>query len=182
MSKIYTKQGDKGTTVLANGERVSKNSVRVQAYGEVDETNSIIGVVLSMDPLSITRNILKSVQHDLFLIGAHLATPTQSKVTSSLATIDKTRVAQLEEAIDSLEEELSPLRNFILPGGSKVSAFLHLARTVCRRAERSVVALKEIEEIDENIVAYLNRLSDLLFVLARYENTAHGAFEEIWKP
>jgi cob(I)alamin adenosyltransferase len=180
--KIYTKTGDAGTTGLFGGGRVAKDHPRVEAYGEVDELNAAIGLARSLEPLPRVDEVLVPLQRDLFAIGALLATPDPAKMREQLAKarVDDERVAQLERAIDACDAELEPLRAFILPGGTPKAAALHVARTVCRRAERRVVALQQAVEIPPLVVIYLNRLSDLLFVLARVANVRAGAGEVTW--
>jgi cob(I)alamin adenosyltransferase len=180
--KIYTRTGDDGTTGLI-GSRVRKDDPRVAAYGDVDELNAVLGLVCAEARGSEEALVtwLRSIQRDLFAIGAQLADP-QSRVA---ATRDKTqitpaRVGELEQAIDAAETALPALTAFILPGGARLGATLHLARTVCRRAERSVVTLAGQSTVEPLIVTYLNRLSDLLFVLARRENQRAGAPEDLW--
>ena len=177
--KIYTKTGDKGETSLFGGKRVPKDSLRIEAYGTVDELNSILGIVRSKNPNDEIENILSSLQDDLFVLGADLATPLthQSKF---IPRISKVHVQRLEKTIDRLEKKLPPLKIFILPGGSVAGSHLHFARTVCRRAERNTVRLSRNENIGEMVMAYLNRLSDLLFVMARYANHLKGKSEEKW--
>jgi cob(I)alamin adenosyltransferase len=178
--KIYTKTGDTGETGLI-GSRVRKDDPRVCAYGEVDELNAVLGLVASETTDAQLVALLPPVQRDLFAIGAQLADP-QARVTESRAKaqLPPERISDLERAIDECEEELPPLRAFILPGGSRVGASLHVARGVCRRAERTVVALAAQSAVDPRIIVYLNRLSDLLFVLARRENHRAGRPEETW--
>lgn len=178
--KIYTKKGDKGETSLFGGKRVLKSTVRIEAYGTVDELNSVIGLALSYPLSDVGKKILQEIQEHLFILGADLATPASSK--TRIERIEESQVAYLENAIDRLEEELPPLKNFILPGGSQPGATLHLARTVCRRAERATVRCGKQEEITEFTIQYLNRLSDLLFVCARFENRNAGVKETTWKP
>lgn len=168
---IYTKTGDKGTTGLFGGARVAKNDPRIEAYGTVDELNSFLGLARASWPFSPLDAQLGMVQSDLFDLGAHLAAPGSDRFPGA----DPSRVAELESAIDAMESELAPLRNFILPGGSAAAAHLHVARSVCRRAERLVVALSE-----ESSVVYLNRLSDYLFVAARYANLKSGVDDVVW--
>jgi cob(I)alamin adenosyltransferase len=177
--KIYTKHGDRGETSLFGGKRLSKDSLRIEAYGSVDELNSILGVVRSLKPHRELDSLLEQVQNELFVLGADLATPRTSS-SKKVQRLQEQSVLQLEEHIDALDETLSPLRSFILPGGSPVAAKLHVARTVCRRAERLVVRLGKKEKIGGLPVKYLNRLSDLLFVLARYANKLDGAVETPW--
>lgn len=178
--KIYTKTGDLGETSLLGGMRVSKDHLRVAAYGDVDETNAGLGAVraLAREPL---ERLLLSIQRDLFAIGAQLADPSHkvaAKRAKAVVTAD--RVRRLEKAIDARQEKLPPLRSFVLPGGTPAAALLHQARTVCRRAERSVVTLARDADVDPRIIVYLNRLSDLLFVLARSENHDAGLAEDRW--
>ena len=179
--KIYTRTGDSGETGLFGGGRVSKDHPRVAAYGDVDELNATIGVVRSTAP-GFEPALLEAIQRDLFSIGGHLATPDPDKVKRALAraTFDESRVAALEAAIDSATDQLAPLRSFILPGGSLASAELHVARTVCRRAERSVVHLAGQAPVPELFIVYLNRLSDLLFTLARLANKTAGVEDVTW--
>ena len=180
--RIYTKTGDKGDTGLFGGGRVAKDDPRVDAYGEVDELNAVLGMARSIEMMPRIDEVLLPVQRDLFAIGALLATPDHEKMEQQLekARIDDGRIAQLERAIDEGETELEPLRSFILPGGTPKSAALHVARTVCRRAERRVVRLARDIPLPPLVVVYLNRLSDLLFVLARVANRRAGAGEVTW--
>jgi cob(I)alamin adenosyltransferase len=180
--KIYTKTGDRGETGLFGGGRVSKSHPRVEAYGDIDELNAAIGLARSIEMMPRIDEVLAPVQRDLFSLGALLATPNHDKVKQQLekARIDDTRVAELERAIDDGETELEPLTAFILPGGTPKSAALHVARTVCRRAERKVISLGSEVDVPPIVVKYLNRLSDLLFVLARVANRRAGAPEVIW--
>lgn len=180
--KIYTRTGDKGDTGLFGGGRVSKSHPRVDAYGDVDELNAVIGLARSIEMMPRIDEVLVPVQRDLFSLGALLATPDRDKVRQQLekARIDDARVAELERAIDDGESELEPLTAFILPGGTPKSAALHVARTVCRRAERKVISLADEVDVPPVVIRYLNRLSDLLFVLARVANRRAGAPEVIW--
>jgi cob(I)alamin adenosyltransferase len=203
--KIYTKTGDKGDTGLFGGGRVPKNHLRVEAYGDVDEVNSFLGMARAIESLPRIDDILLPIQRDLFAIGALLATPDRDKMREHLekARIDDDRIAELERAIDAADAELEPLRAFIVPGGSLKAASLHVARTVCRRAERRVVKLTRLENvliaqdspaknarkgneppeipaIPAIVVIYLNRLSDLLFTLARLANARAGVREVMW--
>ena len=182
--KIYTKTGDTGSTGLFGGGRVPKSHPRVEAYGDVDELNAAIGFARSIEQMPRIDEVLVPIQRDLFAIGALLATPDREKMQQHLtkARVDDERVAELEHAIDDGDRELEPLRAFIIPGGTPKAAALHIARTVCRRAERRVVALTEIEGegIPPLVVVYLNRLSDLLFTLARVANHRAGAGEVMW--
>lgn len=180
--KIYTRTGDLGDTGLFGGGRVQKDHPRVVAYGDVDELNAAIGVARAAGPLPRVDEVLVPIQRDLFAIGALLATPDREKMAQHLqkAQVDDARIIALERAIDACDRELEPLRSFILPGGTSKAAALHVARTVCRRAERSVVALQHDEDIPQIVVIYLNRLSDLLFMLARVANRQEGAPEVTW--
>jgi cob(I)alamin adenosyltransferase len=180
--KIYTKTGDKGDTGLFGGGRVPKDDPRVEAYGDVDELNAVIGMARAIEPLPRIDEVLVPMQRDLFSIGALLATPDLDKMHTHLekAKIDDRRIRELEQAIDDCDRELEPLKAFIIPGGSGKGAVLHVARTVCRRAERRVVSLQRDVEIPQLVVIYLNRLSDLLFTLARLANVLTGAGEVTW--
>lgn len=180
--KIYTKTGDRGDTGLFGGGRVPKDHPRVQAYGDVDELNAALGLARSIELMPRIDEVLAPIQRDLFAIGALLATPDREKMQQHLekARVDEGRVAELEQAIDDAERELEPLRAFILPGGTPKAAALHVARTVCRRAERHVVRLQHEDPIPPLAVIYLNRLSDLLFTLARLANKRAGAGEVTW--
>lgn len=180
--KIYTKTGDAGDTGLFGGGRVPKDHPRVIAYGDVDELNACLGMARAVEMMPRIDEVIAPVQRDLFALGALLATPDQEKMREQLqkARISDARVAQLEQAIDDGEAELEPLKAFILPGGTPKAAALHVARTVCRRAERAVIALQRESEVPAIVVVYLNRLSDLLFVLARVANRRAGAGEVTW--
>ncbi|MFQ5846044.1 MAG: cob(I)yrinic acid a,c-diamide adenosyltransferase [Candidatus Methylomirabilales bacterium] len=180
--KIYTKTGDKGKTGLSDGTRVPKHDLRVEAYGEVDELNALLGTARAFLDDREIGELLASIQRDLFAIGAQLADPKfGARARKEKATLTEARVKVLEETIDRCETELSPLKHFILPGGSKTGALLHLGRTVCRRAERRIVALQEGGgTIPPILVVYMNRLSDLLFVLARLVNHRQGTQEVPW--
>lgn len=180
--KIYTRTGDTGETGLFGGGRVPKDHPRVAAYGDVDELNSVLGVARATEPVSFFEPLLESIQRDLFSIGGHLATPDPARVTKSLekASLSPARVGEFEHVMDDAEQELPPLRAFVLPSGTPKAASLHLARTVCRRAERSVVHLAHAAEVPELFVVYLNRLSDLLFTLARLANHRSGTPEVTW--
>lgn len=178
--KIYTRKGDAGETALFGGTTTIKNNIRIHAYGTVDELNSTIGMVLSYSLSDIGNEILKQVQNDLFVVGATLATPDPGK--SRISEVGQKEIDQLENWIDHLEEDLDPLKSFILPGGSGAGSTLHFSRTVCRRAERDTVELSQEESIPDAAIIYLNRLSDLLFVLARYENKQQEIKETPWIP
>jgi len=177
--KIYTKTGDKGDTALFSGGRVPKHHLRVESYGTIDELNSIVGVVRATQPSAQTDTWLEELQNQLFHLGADLATPMDAKA-DWIARVTAEQVEWLEETIDTMTEQLDPLSNFILPGGTMAGAQLHVARTVCRRAERIVSALQEAEEINTFSLIYINRLSDWLFTLARYENKQAGEPESKW--
>mgnify|MGYP002622670033 FL=1 len=180
--KIYTRTGDDGKTALFGGGRVPKDSLRVAAYGPVDELNAVIGWGVTLVADETTRSRLEGVQHDLFAIGSALATPPPAEGRKSpvIPDVPVDRIADMEGWIDEADEELEPLRAFILPGGSPGAAALHVARTVCRRAERAVVALAHEEDVADGVTIYLNRLSDLLFTLARLENLRAGRGDVEW--
>ena len=180
--KIYTRTGDDGRTALFGGGRVRKDDRRVDAYGSVDELNSVLGWTVTAVADGVTADRLRQVQHDLFTIGAELATPParEGRVRPDTPALPLERVAAMEAWIDEADAELPGLRAFVLPGGSPGAAALHLARTVCRRSERSVVHLADTESVDEGILTYLNRLSDLLFTLARLENHRAGQPDVEW--
>ncbi len=184
-TKIYTKTGDKGKTSLVGGKRVNKFDLRVETYGTVDELNCATGIVIAQiknsklkikNEKSLIISYLEEIQNDLFTIGSTLANPNNP----ALPQLEK-RIKELEKIIDQMTEHLPELKNFILPGGSLTGAQLHLARTICRRAERRVVELKQTEEIDDLIVSYFNRLSDFLFTAARYANHLKNKKETIWR-
>lgn len=183
MVKIYTKGGDKGTTSLFGGSRVGKDSKRISAYGAVDELNSQIGVVLSENPSTEIVKKLIRIQGELFILGWDLASPI-SKVKArklKITRIKNSYVIRVEKEIDAMSKTLPEIKNFILPGGGKVGAGLHLARTIARRAERETVALSKVESINPYAIVYLNRLSDWLFTLARYANHQEKIIETYWK-
>lgn len=174
LSKIYTRTGDAGTTGLGDGSRVPKDGLRICALGEVDEANSLIGLLL-VEELPVTvRTLLTEIQHDLFDLGGELSVP-------GMALLDERRVGRLEHELDAMNEALEPLKDFILPGGVRAAALAHQARAVCRRAERAVVALAAAESVREAPRQYLNRLSDLLFVLARHLNRVAGCGDVLWQ-
>jgi cob(I)alamin adenosyltransferase len=175
LTKIYTRTGDDGTTGLGDGTRVAKESLRVEAYGTVDETNSAIGVVLAADSLpDAVRTCLVETQHDLFSLGGELCIPGHRMITAEF-------VLRLEAQLDALNENLPPLKDFILPGGGVAAAACHLARTICRRAERLCWSLARSEAVAPELLQYLNRLSDLLFVIARVLAREHPGGEVIWR-
>ena len=175
--KIYTKTGDAGETGLFGGGRVPKDDPRVQAYGDVDELNAALGLAAALEPANFELTTVQSIQRDLFSIGAELATPNPAKLR---AAVTADQVSALEQVIDKYEAMLPPLKNFILPGGTPKAAAFHLARTTCRRAERAVVTLSHAQQINSVIIHYLNRLSDLLFVLARAVNKQAGGSDIPW--
>ncbi len=180
ITKVYTRGGDRGQTSLGGGQRVPKTSRRIEAYGAVDELNSQIGVALAtgLDPALVA--LLTGVQNDLFHLGSDLCFREEDKRERPVPCVEQRHVRALEDAIDEMSAELGPLANFILPGGSPGAASLHVARTVCRRAERAVVALEAEEAVGEWTVPYLNRLSDALFVMARLENRRRGVQDTLW--
>ena len=179
---IYTKTGDGGETSLFGAGRVPKSDPRVAAYGDVDELNSAIGSAIACEPQDFESELLLSIQGDLMAVGSQLATPDPEKVAKTLAKaeIGDGRVRELEAAIDAADSELEALQSFLLPGGTLKAALLHQARTVCRRAERNVVALAGEGKVPEIIIVYLNRLSDVLFTLARLANHRAGRAETLW--
>jgi cob(I)alamin adenosyltransferase len=178
--KIYTKTGDAGETGLFGGARVSKGSARVDVYGEVDELNSVLGVARAHGYDPRVDGILHEVQSELFTLGAELATDPSKRVDVGVSLLGDAQIEFLERSIDALERDLSPLKTFILPGGCAEAAFLHLARTTCRRAERKLVALARKEEIRAELIRFLNRLSDLLFVTARHANFRANVLDVPW--
>jgi cob(I)alamin adenosyltransferase len=180
LTKIYTRKGDDGNTALSGGQRVAKDSKRVSAYGTVDELNAAIGVALAHGPDERIAIALREIQNELFHLGSDLSFREEDKKEIDVPQIRPEHVQKLEQLVDELVEVVGPLQNFILPGGTLVSAQLHVARTVCRRAERDVVALAREEEIGAQALTYLNRLSDALFVMARYENHVQGQEEPLW--
>jgi cob(I)alamin adenosyltransferase len=179
---IYTRTGDQGSTSLFGGGRVPKDHPRVSAYGDVDELNAAIGVTRATPPVDFADSLLAAIQRDLFALGGHLASPDPAKVAKALerATLSETRIEEFEHAIDDADAELPGLRAFVLPAGSPKATALHLARTVCRRAERSVVRLSREAEVPPLFTVYLNRLSDLLFTLARLANHQAGIGDDTW--
>jgi cob(I)alamin adenosyltransferase len=181
LNRIYTKSGDQGETGLGDGQRVRKDHPRVVAYGEVDELNASIGVALTVEGMP-ERELLHSIQNDLFDVGGDLCFPLRAnEEPGKNLRVTAGQVEKLEKAIDRLNEHLEPLTSFVLSGGTPAAAALHLARTVCRRAERSVVTLMASESVNQQVLIYLNRLSDLLFVLARTANN-HGKTDILWQP
>ena len=179
MARIYTRTGDKGETGLVGGARISKDSLRVEAYGNVDELNSVLGMARrSIDDKELD-NLLAEIQNDLFVVGSDLASSEDAR-QRGIPRISNEKIVAMEKTIDKFEAELSPLKAFILPGGGISGSLLHNARTVCRRAERSIVALGKAEPINQQMVPYMNRLSDLLFVMARVANHREGKAETEW--
>lgn len=174
LSKIYTRTGDDGTTGLGDGSRINKDSLRVDAMGDVDELNSVIGLILTENLPATLRESLTHIQHDLFNIGGELSIP-------GYVLLQQTRIDDLEKTIDRLNADLLPLKEFILPGGVKAAAYCHLARTVCRRAERKLMQLHHAENVTEISRKYLNRLSDLLFVMCRIINKEAGMSDVQWR-
>jgi cob(I)alamin adenosyltransferase len=182
LTRIYTRKGDDGTTGLGGGQRVSKDTLRVATYGTVDEVNSHLGVVLAAGPDPRLATELQRIQNELFHLGSDLCFLEADKAAFALPQIESRHVEALERLMDDLNEVVGPLENFILPGGSPAAAALHVARTVCRRAERDAIALSREEAIGPYVIAYLNRLSDALFIMARYDNHQRGAAEPLWNP
>ncbi|CAI9679867.1 cob(I)yrinic acid a,c-diamide adenosyltransferase [Elizabethkingia anophelis] len=185
--KIYTKTGDKGETALYGGTRVSKASARVEAYGTIDELNAFIGIAKSHIDDSDCLKQLAEIQYDLFTLGSEAATPIDKVYLANgksrlPVTIKEEDISKLEVWMDKMDESLEPLQFFILPGGGKTATFLHAARTICRRAERGMVFLNETEEMRPELIKYLNRLSDYLFVMARYVSMLDNEQEEYWNP
>ena len=179
--KIYTKKGDEGETSLFGGTRLPKNDIRIEAYGTVDELNSFIGMIRNSKLDAHTEKIIVTIQEDLFTIGAMLASDNHSG-KAKIPKIQEESIALLENEIDKMEENLSPMKNFILPGGNPVVSACHISRSICRRAERTVITLSKNNVVDKNIIRYLNRLSDYLFVLARKVTKDFGAKEISWIP
>jgi cob(I)alamin adenosyltransferase len=179
LTRIYTRGGDAGETSLGDGSRVSKLDARIAAYGTVDELNAALGVALAADCPDDVRNALGRVQNELFDLGADLSVPAERE---SRLRVTQSQVDALEQECDHFNAELPELKSFVLPGGGEASTRLHVARTVCRRAERETLAASEVHEINPLAVVYLNRLSDLLFILARAVNAAEGREEPLWRP
>jgi len=182
LDRIYTKTGDEGMTGLGGGQRVPKDSQRVETYGTVDELNSQIGVALAIGLSERLVEELTPIQNQLFDLGSDLATPATSQARHPVPTVEQRHIEHLERLIDEFNEVVGPLTNFLLPGGSAGAAQLHVARTICRRAERAATTLARDEEIGATVLPYLNRLSDALFVMARYENRQRGIAEPLWEP
>lgn len=180
LTKIYTRKGDDGSTALGSNQRVPKESLRVSSYGTVDELNSAIGVAVASSLAGRLMETLPVIQNELFHLGSDLCFTEEDKVAYQIPQMEARHVEALEKLIDELNETVGPLDNFILPGGVPGAAHLHLARTICRRAEREVTALSRDEAVGEWVLPYLNRLSDLLFVMARFENKERGIPEPLW--
>lgn len=187
ITRVYTRTGDKGTTALVGGARVPKDSPRIAAYGTIDELNSIIGLArvfnderVPAEARAHLEGIFKGLQNELFDLGSELATPPEAAY-EGMFRVDAEAVTRLEVLMDECQKDLEPLNSFILPGGGRVSAFLHQARTVCRRAERDILALSRVEQIGEYALIYVNRLSDLLFVLSRWVAKQCGESEYLWE-
>jgi cob(I)alamin adenosyltransferase len=182
LTKIYTKTGDAGTTGLVGGQRVSKDSQRVATYGTVDELNSQLGLALAGGLCERLQHELPAIQNQLFDLGSDLATPEAGKDRRPVPAIEARHIDALERLIDELNDIVGPLANFVLPGGSPGAAQLHVARTICRRAEREATTLARDETVGATVLPYLNRLSDALFVMARYENHERAVAEPLWEP
>lgn len=180
LTKIYTRTGDAGQTSLSGGQRVAKDSLRVAAYGTVDELNACLGVAVAAGLSDRLAGVMAEIQNELFHLGSDLSFLEADKAQFPIPQIEARHVARLEALIDELTAVVGPLQNFILPGGSATAAHLHVARTVCRRAERDVITLARAEPVGGYVIAYLNRLSDALFVMARYENQQRGVAEPLW--
>jgi len=182
LDRIYTKTGDAGMTGLGGGQRVPKDSRRVEAYGTVDELNSHIGIALATGLCERLTTELRLIQNELFDLGSDLATPATSQARHPVPTVEARHIQKLERLIDEFNDVVGPLTNFVLPGGSPGAAQLQVARTVCRRAEREATTLARDETIGATVLPYLNRLSDALFVMARYENHQRDVAEPLWRP
>lgn len=180
--KIYTKTGDRGTTSLVGGERISKSCDRIESYGTIDELNSYIGLLATYCPDEMDKNMLQSIQNKLFVVGGYLATDTSKTAVRQSLILSSETVKAVEAEIDRIDQLLPPLRVFILPGGSRAAALCNVCRTVCRRAERCIIRLMETgAKIDENVLSYVNRLSDYFFLLARKLNADNKIEDIIWK-
>lgn len=180
LTKLYTRKGDDGTTALGGGQRVPKEALRIESYGTVDELNSQIGVAIASGLCDELTTMLTTIQNELFHLGSDLCFVEEDKLKYKIPQIEQRHIDKLEVQIDQLSAEVGPLENFILPGGSLGAAQLHVARTVCRRAERIVTALQREQPIGGHVLRYLNRLSDALFVMSRYENKMKGIAEPLW--
>ncbi len=180
ITRVYTRTGDDGTTALGSGDRVAKDDPRIEAYGTVDELSSAIGLALAQGLEPELERVLKRIQNELLHLGADLCVPESDKQRLPVPRIEEHHVLAMEETLDALTGQLAPLENFLLPGGSAGAAHLHLARTICRRAERRLVSLAADAEVSPAAQRYLNRLSDALFVMARFENQAKDVAEPLW--
>lgn len=180
ITKVYTRTGDDGTTALGAGQRVAKDSLRVQTYGTVDELNSHVGAAIASGVEPDLAKALRRIQNDLFHLGSDLCVTEEDKAARAVPRVEPRHVESLERKIDELSADLAPLENFVLPGGTPGAAQLHVARAVCRRAERLAVTLSRAEKIGDQVVVYLNRLSDLLFVMARWENRKKKTPDVLW--
>lgn len=181
ITRVTTKTGDTGQTNLAGGQTVSKSNLRVCAFGEIDELNACLGLILADKVLPATAEIIAPIQHQLFVLGGELAFAAEDAGKYPIDQISERDVKLIESSVNLVNETLAPLKEFVLPSGSHGAAACHLARTVCRRAERSIVALNAVEPLNPQVIRFVNRLSDLLFVLARSENVGHGVPEVIWE-
>ncbi|MFQ5940814.1 MAG: cob(I)yrinic acid a,c-diamide adenosyltransferase [Nitrososphaerales archaeon] len=181
MVKIYTKGGDKGDTSLIGGKRVPKSSVRINAYGNVDELNASIGIAISFIDDNEVKKLLEQIQNELFIVGSDLADPSYPESVNNSPRVNDALVKQMENIIDKYDQEVGAIQFFILPGGSKEAALLHLARGIARRAERNCVELSNVEKINPTIITYLNRLSDLLYTLARVMNKRRNVNDVAWQ-
>ncbi|AKU90115.1 cob(I)yrinic acid a,c-diamide adenosyltransferase [Vulgatibacter incomptus] len=179
---IYTKTGDKGQTGLFGGGRVRKDDPRVEAYGAVDELNAALGIAEAEIGDEAIKGWIKKIQDELFVVGAELSTPDPDAVKRQVVPVGPDQVSWMESTIDTIDAEVPPLRQFVLPGGHRGAAHLHLARTICRRAERRVLTFSDHAEVRTEVITYLNRLSDLLFMLARLVNHRSGIAEPVWNP
>jgi len=177
--KIYTKNGDSGKTSLIGGKPILKNNIRIEAYGGVDELNAWIGLLADLTEEQSSVNFLRYIQNQLFVVGSKLATPSNSTFKAPELSVDL--IQKLEDEIDRMDDRLSPLTNFILPGGNVLISYCHLARIVCRRVERNIVSLSEFESVDSQILAFINRFSDFLFTLARFHAKRLNVEEIVWK-
>jgi cob(I)alamin adenosyltransferase len=180
ITRVYTRTGDDGRTGLGGGQRVPKDSPRIEAYGTVDELNSSIGAAIAAGLVSELVEKLRGIQNELFHLGSDLSILEEDKARMPVPRIEERHVTELEKTMDALTEQLAPLENFVLPGGAAGAAALHVARTVCRRAERRVIALSRVEPVGPQTIVYLNRLSDALFVMARFENAKRGVPDVLW--
>ncbi|MFQ5602108.1 MAG: cob(I)yrinic acid a,c-diamide adenosyltransferase [bacterium] len=181
ITKVYTKQGDDGETRLGGGQKIAKDATRIQAYGTVDELNSVIGLAMTFHPCSEIHQALRTIQNQLFTLGGDLCVLDEDKKKIAVEGVTADHESFLEKLIDKFNHQLPPLQDFILPGGTQCAAVLHQARCICRRAERYTVTLSKSEKINPLILSYLNRLSDALFVFARYENHVNDVTDIFWK-